>query len=257
MQKICKNCHYIGKPKKQSDPSYFGIVCTALLGLIFLILGFWHPLFIIGTYLSISLCLLLLSDCFNSCNICPDCNEKTLIPVRSKSAQKIMEKDELATEFTPVSPLDILNTYDCLKFEKRVICTRCHSTGAGIIESLCHIRIGIIVLFIGLISIPLAYFNLFSLVGTFIYLIFGVTMVLSCFIESRVCGICKTETMIPLNIPKAKLIISRQDLDIDEDNLTSYPPMFHYRYGLYILFLSWILLGFFIYVLYDYFSAHQ
>ena len=254
MQKVCPNCHYVGKPKKQSDPSYFGIVCTALLGLIFLILGLWHSLFIIGTFLSISLCLILLSDCFNSCNMCPNCNERALIPLRSKYAQKIVEKNKLTIEFIAASPLDLLNIYDCLKYEERVICTRCHNTGAGIIESLCHIRIGIVVLLLGLISIPLAYLNPLSLVGSFIYLIFGITMVLSCFIESRVCGMCKTETMIPINTPKAKLIIAEQHLDIDGEHAISDPPMFHYRYGLYLLFISWIVIGFFLYKLYGLFS---
>jgi len=255
MQKICRNCHFIGEPKRQSDISYFGIACTALLGLIFLILGFWHPLFIIGTYLSIFSCLLLLSDCFNSYNICPNCKEKTLIPANPDKARILFNEYSPSIEHIPQSLLDKLEVYEYIKDEKRVLCTRCTNTGAGIIEGLCHPSIGIIVLLLGLISIPLAYLNPLSLVGSFIYLIFGITMVLSCFIESRVCGTCKTETMIPLNTPKAKLLIAEQHLDIDEDDAILDPPMFHYRYGLYILFLSWILLGFFIYLLYDYFST--
>lgn len=254
MEKICIHCHYVGKSKKYGEPSYFGIVCTALLGLIFLLLGFWHPLFILGTYLSISLCLILLRDCFDSGNICPNCNEQALISLRSKNAREIIKKNNLAVQSNTISLLDALNTYDCLKDEKRVICTRCHSTGAGTIESLCHLRMGSIVLLLGLISIPLAYLTPFSLVGSFIYLIFGITMVLCCFIEDRVCRKCKAETMIPLSTSKAKLIIAEQHLDIDEDYIISIPPMFHYKYGLYVLFVSWILIGFFIYKLFEFFS---
>lgn len=255
MDNICTNCHYIGKPKRRREPSYFGIIFTASLGVIFLILAFWHPAFLIGTFLSISYSLLFFSEFFNYSDLCPRCDNKTLAPVNSQNGQKVINDNKLAAASAHNSILNTIALYDCTKYGKRVICSNCHTIGAGIIEGLCHVRMGIIVLLLGLISIPLAFLTPFSLIGTFIYIIFGVTMVLCCFVEDRVCPKCKTQTMIPINMTKAKSIISENKIDIDNEAIIPTPPIFNYMYGLYIVFASWILIGYFIYRLYGFFNV--
>lgn len=254
MQKLCTNCHYIGKPKRRREPTYFGIIFTASLGSIFLILAFWHPAFLIGTFLSISYSLLFLSEFFNYSQLCPKC-DKTLVPLNSKNAQKVISNNKLDVVRAPDSISNTLTLHDCTKYGKRVICSNCYTTGAGIIEGLCHLRMGIIVLSLGFISILLAFLTPLSLIGSFIYIVFGLTMVLCCFVEDRVCPKCKTQTMIPLNTPKAKSILTENKIDTDNEAIIPTPPVFNYMYGLYIIFASWILIGYFIYRLYGFFNV--
>lgn len=251
MENICTNCHYIGKPKTRRKPIRSGIIVSAILGIIFSMLAFWHPAFLIGTFFFISFSLFLFADYFVFDNVCPACDVDSMISLQTKSAQKLIVDNELSVEAVPKS---LFRTYEYLKYQKRMICTKCHGLTSGIPEIYPNLTLGIVILSVGLISISFAYITPLALIATFFYLMLGFTLVLGNFLETRVCNRCRTESIIPLNAPEAKQIISEQNIDFDYYAKMSNPPLFSYRYSFYLLFISWIAIGYLTFQIYRIFN---
>ncbi len=255
MQKLCTNCHYIGKPKKEGNHCIFGMIISIILGLVFLGLGFWHSLFIFGAYGAILLFLASLLVCFYTYNECPNCDEKTLIPIDSQKAQNIILINNLVVTDIPDSKWDILSRYDCLKIQPRKICSVCYNTDVGGLQDYCAMKFGLLLIIAGILSIPLALFHPLYLIINFIFLFFGITFTIFCFMEPDRCPKCRKVALVSVDSPEAKKIIQEQNLtiinyDIPTPNLYT----FHENFGIIWIFTSWIILAFIMYKLYGLFS---
>lgn len=255
MQKLCTNCHYIGKPKKEGDHCIHGVIISTILGLVFLALGFWHPLFIIGTYLGISGFITSLLYCYHTCNVCPNCNEKTLIPIQSQKAHNVILINNLSVTNIPDSRWDILDEYDCLKNQPRKICSVCYNTDVGGLQDLCAMKSGLVLIIAGILSIPLALFHPYFLIINFVYLFLGITFTIFCFMEHDRCPKCRKRPLISIDTTEAKKIIQEQNLtNIDYDIPPPKLYMFHANFGIIWIFTFWIILAFLMYKLYGFFS---
>lgn len=256
MQKICTNCHYIGKPKKEGDHCVLGISIFTMCGILFIALGFWHPIFIIGAYLSIIPIISSFQLCFYTCNECPNCIQKTLIPIDSQQAQNIILINNFTVTDIPDSKWDILYAYDCLHIRPRKICSFCYNTKVGGLQDSGSLKLGLSLIIAGILSIPLALFHPLYLVINYIYIFIGIAFTMFCFMEHDRCPKCRKRPLISIDTPEAKKIIQEQNLtNIDFNFPTRKLYMFHANFGIIWIFTSWIILAFLMYKLYSYFST--
>lgn len=257
MQKLCTNCYYLGKSKKWDFSSKFLIFFFLLLAFIFILLGLLHPLFIIGTYLSIGLFLAGIDQSSKNCNECPACNQKTLIPANSHKAQDIVRTNNIPAEKIPDSWWDTLITYDCIKHTKRKICSLCNRIDDEFPHKVCSMRWGFLTLSTGALTIPLALFHPAFLVFNFIDIFIGITTTITCFMEPDRCDKCKNRSLIPLNSPEGREIIEREkiyNVNIIDQTTESKLFFLHENFGYLILISLWSLLGFSMYKLFIFFS---
>lgn len=254
MQKLCTNCHYIGKSKKEDGICLFGGAVTSILGLAFLGLGFWHPFFILGTYICITIFFIAISSCFfYDCQKCPNCKEKKLISVNSPKAQNIINMNNLTVENLPASKWEILSNYDCLKHQTRQICKTCYNIDDKSMQELCGLQPGLVLIISGIISIPLALFSHYYLIINFISLFIGILLTLTCFMKPDRCPKCKYRSLVPIDSPEAEKIIREQNLahmieDVPGHNLYT----FHENFGLLWIITSWAILAFLMYKLFGF-----
>lgn len=257
MQKLCTNCHYLGKSKKWDFSRKFLIIFFVFLALFFILLGFWHPLFVIGTYLSLLLVLAGFEQSIKNSNECPTCNHKTLIPANSHKAQEIVHANNLSANKIPDSWWDTLEIYDCIKSTKRKICSACKNIDDEFPHKVCSMRSGFIILSIGILTIPLALFHPSLLVFNFLYVFIGITTTITCFMEPDRCDKCRNRTLIPLNSPEGTSIIEQEgiyNVNIIDPTIESNLFFLHENYSYIILLFLWLVLGFSMYRLFIFFS---
>jgi hypothetical protein len=230
------------------------MIISIILGLAFLGLGFWHSLFIFGTYGAILLSLASLLVCFYTYNECPNCGEKTLIPIDSQKAQNIMLINNLVVADIHNSKWDFLYRYDCLKIQPRKICSVCYNTDVGGLQDYCAMKFGLLLIIAGTLSIPLALFHPLYLIINFFFLFFGITFTIFCFMEPDRCPKCRKVALIPVDSKESIQIIHEQKIT----NINYDVPMpklytFHENFGIIWIITSWIILAFLMYKLYGLF----
>ena len=258
MQKLCTTCHYLGPSKKWDFSSKFLIIFFVFIALVFILLGFWHPLFVIGTYLSIGLSIAGIDQSSKNCNECPACNQKTLIPACSHKGQEIVRSANIPREMILDSWWDKLIVYDCIKHAKRKICVDCKKIDDEFPNKLCSMRWGFLTLSAGILTIPLALFHPALLVFNFIEIFIGITTTITCFMEPDRCDKCRNRTLISLNSPEGRDIIAQEgiyNVNIIDPTIESNLFFLHENYVYILLLFLWLLLGFSIYKLFIFFSS--
>lgn len=98
MLNVCSNCHYLGKDKYNFSPSniYYGVF-GAIFGIIFLVTTYVSDrnLFykLVALFMIIT-GIIFIRD-FAKGRVCPNCNQKTMIPIDKPKAIELIKQYDL------------------------------------------------------------------------------------------------------------------------------------------------------------------
>lgn len=254
MDKICPSCLYVGigecPPKYRVSLIFF----YAVLTFISILIAITYSFAFIFAFLFLAILLNLVSNNLAERITCPKCKNHLMILVHSVEAKHIIDDNKLDVDTTEPNQLNTINRINSLKYQKDKICKECLKQGVGDINTRCNIYSAIIFIIGGIISIPLAIFNSYTVIGSGLLILSGIISLFNCVVESNRCPACNKNSMIPIVSDAAKELIKIHNIDIRTDTNRLKSPMLKRDPGVIIFIGILVLLVFILYKFYGFFS---
>ncbi len=252
MKSICVSCNYIGQLEKGRQCDHLATAVYFMIAALFALFGYYYPLLFIGTYFFVLRGILAISCCYENMSKCPKCNTKNLLPSNFLNKYISEMKLDMTNSKFVSSGLDV-SRY--LKFKEVKICTFCNYIGLTWEQQNFSLVMGVLFVIAGLLFISIATINAFLIIGSFIFVIIGILIILASISDAKKCPKCEYKSLIPIDSRGGKFILEEKSINFSTPIRSSRIPTISYDNGIFYTAFILILATYIYYRLFLYFNS--